>query len=247
MKATVRRAVKMLKVMTSLHATIPLSGHRARVAEYLRGNAFSSDCVAGRIIAERLPMEHVRRPLRPSLVLWACSAVGDATIDAVPVAAAFDLFDRFMVLHDELAETSGSTVARWGLGQSLNAGDALYAMAFRALASDVVNPPRRLKAARLVGQAVLAAIEEPAGDTSAHSGLTGAALHAGAVIGGAPERVARLFARGGRLLGEAAQAPDAASARRTAREAVAVLERHVSPSELHAFEEVARYVAQRAA
>lgn len=236
----------MSKVMTSLHATIPLSDHRARVAEYLRGIAFSNDCVAGRIIAHRLPMEHARRPLRPSLVLWACGAAGDDVTDAVPVAAAFDLFDRFMVLHDELAESRGSTVARWGLGQSLNAGDALYAMAFRALASDVVSPPRRLKAARLVGQAVLAAIEEPAGDTSAHSGLTGAALYAGAVIGGAPERVARLFARAGRLVGDAAQA-DAARAQRVMREAVALLARHAPPDDLHAFEEVARYIAQRAA
>jgi hypothetical protein len=233
--------------MTSLHGTVPLSGHRARVAEYLRGIAFSPDCVAGRIIAERLPMQHTRRPLRPSLVLWACGAARGDVTDAVPVAAAFDLFDRFMVLHDELAQSSGSTVARWGLGQSLNAGDALYAMAFRALASDVVNPSRRLKAARLVGQAVLDAIEQPMGDTSAYSGLTGAAMHAGAVIGGTSERAARSFARAGRLVGDAAQTPDAARAQRCAHEAVAAVTRYAQLHDLHEFEEVTRYIAQRAA
>jgi geranylgeranyl pyrophosphate synthase len=233
--------------MTSFPATVPLSGHRARVAQYLRRIAFSSESVAGRIIEERLPMHQARDPIRPSLVLWACAAVGEDVTDAVPVAASFYLFDRFMVLHDELAHASGSTVERWGLGQTLNAGDALYAMAFRALASDVAQAARRLKAARLVGQAVLEAIEEPVGDTSAHSGLTGAALHAGAVIGGASDRIARSFARAGRLVGDAAQNPDAQVAGKMAREAVAAVARHAGRDDVHAFEEVAHYVAQRAA
>ena len=78
-------------------------------------------------------------------VLWACAAQTRDLADALPVAAAFDLFDRFMLLHDELADESAATVARWGLGQSLNAGDALYALAFRTLASDVQHPQRRLQ------------------------------------------------------------------------------------------------------
>ena len=97
--------------------------------------AFRDGSVAARIIAERLPGDSAGDPLRPGLVLWACAARSGDVDDALPVAAAFYLFDRFLVLHAELGSDTSSSVAQWGLGQSLNAGDALYALAFRALAA----------------------------------------------------------------------------------------------------------------
>jgi len=225
---------------------LPLDEHRANVARYLRGLDLSFAAVAGRIIAERLPPDGARDPVRPSLVLWACAANSADVADALPVAAAFLLFDRFMVLHAELADGSAPTVARWGLGQSLNAGDALFALAFRTLASDVRHPQRRLEAARLVGEAVLEAIELP-GDETAHGVLTAAALHAGAIVGGADEPAAQSFARAGRLIGKSSAADDPARARRFGRQAVAAVRPHARPEHLRAFEEVAVYVAQRAA
>ena len=225
----------------------PLDEHRANVARYLRGLDFSFEAVGGRIIAERLPADAARDPVRPSLVLWACAANASDVTDALPVAAAFALFDRFMVLHGELADGSAPTVARWGLGQSLNAGDALFALAFRTLASDVRHPQRRLCAARLVGEAVLEAIELPDDGVAAPAVLTGAALHAGAIVGGADEQVAQRFARAGRLIGKSAGAGDAGLAERFGREAVAALRGHAAPKDLRAFEEVAVYVAKRAA
>ncbi|MGB7047190.1 MAG: hypothetical protein WBD57_02595, partial [Candidatus Cybelea sp.] len=145
--------------MTSLPDALPLSGYRDSLQRYSRKIAYSFESVAGKIIAERLPERFVRDPVRPRLVLWACAVNGGDILDALPVAAAFDLFERFMLLHDELTDTSAGTIARWGLGQSLNAGDALYAVAFRSLASDDISAPRRLEAARLAGEAVLEAIE----------------------------------------------------------------------------------------
>ncbi len=233
-----------------LSAALPLSEHRALVRQYLRGIGFPFTSVAGRIIEERLPLHGASAPLRPGLVLWATKARGegeDALADALPVAAAFDLFDRFMVLHNELAAGSATpAVERWGLGQSLNAGDALFAVAFRALASDVRNPARRLQAARVVGEAVLAAIESAEAESGARDELTGAALQAGAIVGGASSSAAQAFARAGRLLGSAAQTADAANARRMAAQAVTALRRHVDASSLHAFEQAAHYVAQPA-
>jgi hypothetical protein len=129
--------------MRSLSETLPLSAHRASVARYLEGIEISFNSVAGRIIAERLPVRCARDPIRPCLLLWACAANGGDTKEALPVAAAFDLFDRFMLLHDELADVCAEPITRWGLGQSLNAGDALYALGFRMLASDVGDPERR--------------------------------------------------------------------------------------------------------
>jgi hypothetical protein len=221
--------------MTALNEPIPLTNHRACLRQYLRGIVFPAGSVAARIIEERLPAQDACDPVRPSLVLWACGAGNGDLSDALPVAAAFDLFDRFLLLHEELVSESAPTVVRWGLGQSLNAGDALYAMAFRSLASDVVNPHRRLEAARLVGHSVLEAIEQPNDGRARSAVLTGAALRAGAVIAGAPEPVARTFMNAGRLLVTDPMA------------AVRALERCARRNDLDAFEEVARYVARRAA
>lgn len=219
--------------MTALGDPLPLSNHRARLARYLSRASFSSATVAGRIIEER-PVRHVRDPLRPALVLWACEARNGDLNDALPVAAAFDLFDRFLLLHEELTRDS-PIVKRWGLGQSLNAGDALYALAFRSLAADVVNPSHRLEAARLVGEAVLEAIAHDKDDTARSATLTGAALHSGAVIAGASERTVRAFLEAGRLL---AADPVAATA---------PVRRYATADALHELDGVVAYLAESVA
>lgn len=219
--------------MTALGDPLPLTNHRACLAQYLSKVSFTTATVAGRIIEER-SIRQIRDPLRPALVLWACEARNGDLRDAVPVAAAFDLFDRFLLLHEQLTRES-PVVERWGLGQSLNAGDALYALAFRSLAAGVVNPPRRLEAARLVGEAVLEAIACDNDDAARAAALTGAALQAGAVIGGASDRVARAFLEAGRAL---ATDPEAA---------LAPLRRHSAPDALAEFESVVEYLARRVA
>jgi geranylgeranyl pyrophosphate synthase len=213
---------------------IPLSDHRASLQRYLREIVPRGDSVAGRIIEERLLEPYARDPVRATLVLWACAAANGDVTQALPVAAAFDLFDRFLLLHNELAEAS-PTVARWGLGQSLKGGDALYALAFRTLATDVTDAPRRLAVARLVAGAILEALGRANGETALSAVLTGAALQAGAIIAGAPQHVTRKFLEAGRVLGS-----DPAAA-------VAALRHCTSRKYLDAFEEVARYVARRAA
>ena len=237
--------------MTALRDPIPLGNHRACIARYLReivSSTGSAGSVAARIIEERLDERYAGDAVRPSLVLWACTAGNGNVADALPVAAAFDLFDRFLLLHDELADESAiATVARWGLGQSLNAGDALYALAFRSLASDVSEPSGRLRTARLVGQAVLEAIAKSGDNIARGAVLTAAALEAGAVIAGSPDSVARAYAEAGRLLSEAAVCSDPSLAQRASRRAVAALRRHALPDDVAAFEEVACYVARQAA
>jgi Polyprenyl synthetase len=221
--------------MTSPLEAVPLSDHRASLQRYLTGIVAPFDSVAGRIIAERLPTRYARDPVRAALVLWACAAADSGeSADALPVAAAFELFDRFMLLHDELADESAETLERWGLGQSLNAGDALYALAFHSLAIEVRRPARRLEAARLAGEAVLRAIEGPPREGRAT--LTGAALRAGAVIGGAGDESAQRYERAGYVMELGA-----------ASEAIAALTPCLRKADLATFAEVARYVAQRAA
>ena len=163
--------------MTSRSDAVLLSVHEDSLQRYLYGIAGRFDSVAG--------LQHFSAPgrwpacvsMRPALQLWAAAANGAALEDALPIAAAFDLFDQFMLLHDELADAKAMTIGRWGLGPGLNAGDALYALAFRMLAGDVVQPSRRLAAARLVGEAVLAALDGSDCVPSARCALTGAAMN----------------------------------------------------------------------
>ncbi|MBV8116370.1 MAG: polyprenyl synthetase family protein [Candidatus Eremiobacteraeota bacterium] len=261
--------------------SLPLGEHRARLLEYLRAIGIPVGSVAGTIIAERRQTDDDRLLLRPNLVLWACGACGgahDARADALAVAAAFDLFDRFIRLHDELVDVDeraprerakGMLVARWGLGQSLNAGDALYAMALRALAQDVRDAERRLRVAALVTGAVLEAIEGRTQDLErgtrgphARDGLlarvrsvrrrsaalTGAALEAGALLAGARVRVCRAFNRAGRLLAAAAEGDDTILAERLATKAIACVERYLHQATfVEEFRSVARHVAIRTA
>jgi hypothetical protein len=218
--------------MSAVSDPFPLRNHQASLKQYLDGIVFPAASVAGRIIEERLPAHEARASVRPSLVLWACSAGNGDQADALPVAAAFDLFDHFLLLHEELTNGPAATVTQWGLGQSLNTGDALYALAFRSLASDVVNPHRRLEVAKLVGQAVLEAIE--ARDERARAAsLTGAALAAGARIAGFPEHAVRAFADAGRRLSH------------DAKSAVAALRPFLSRDDLAVFKEIARYIARQ--
>lgn len=251
---------------------LPLGEHRARVLEYLRGISLPLRSVACTIIEERRPPADQRLLLRPSLVLWADTACGGHGGDALPVAAAFDLFDRFMLLHDELVDAPSqsnpeSPVARWGLGQSLNAGDALYALALRALAQDVIDPERRLHAAALVTRAILQAIEGRTSDIQAgaqghgngliarvrsmrrrSAGLTGAALEAGALLARAPRAVRQGFNRAGHLLDVAGTSDDRELAARLTAKAIGVVADCIPlRRELAAFEEVAGYVAAQAA
>jgi hypothetical protein len=245
----------------------PLGRHRAAVAAYLRGITPVLGSVAGEIIQERAAVQPDPDLLRPGLVLWACAACGGDERAALPVAAAFELFDRFVLLHDELVENPSGTVARWGLGQSLNAGDALYALALRALALDAVDPLRRLRAAKIVAHAVLQSIEgrnidvgrSERGERNGFlarvrslrrrsAALTGAALQAGAVLADAPPDVARAFDRAGRLLAAAATVRDAALSERIVRKAVAAIERcGIDAARAGAFAAVARGAIVRVA
>jgi geranylgeranyl pyrophosphate synthase len=258
--------------MSTTFEPLPLGEYRASILQYLRGITLPLRSTAWTIIERSSEDAAGRSLLRPTLVLWACDACGGPLQDALPVAAAVDLFDRFMWLHDELvADASdadaGSLVARWGLGQSLNAGDALYALALRTLAQDVIDVERRSSVASSLGRAVLEAIEGRTSDVDREvrgerdgwlqrvrsirrrgATLTGAAMAAGAIVAGAAEPVVRGFERAGRLLAAASTSVDQDLRRRIAAKAAAVVDRcHVESRPAGAFHEVVDYVVAHAA
>jgi geranylgeranyl diphosphate synthase type I len=77
--------------------------------------------------------------LRPALALLCCAAAGGDPPTAAPVAAAIELLHNFTLVHDDIQDQSHQrrhrqTVwSRWGEGQAINAGDALFAAAHLAL------------------------------------------------------------------------------------------------------------------
>jgi geranylgeranyl diphosphate synthase type I len=79
------------------------------------------------------------KKLRGLLCLLACAALGAEPERALPLAAAVELLHNFTLVHDDIQDRSATrrhrpTVwSRWGIGQAINAGDGLYALARLAL------------------------------------------------------------------------------------------------------------------
>ncbi len=84
--------------------------------------------------------------LRPVFLLLACEAHGGDWHTALPAAAAIELFHNFTLIHDDIEDRDRTRHGRptlwavWGEPQAINAGDALFALAYRSLA-DLQNTP----------------------------------------------------------------------------------------------------------
>jgi geranylgeranyl diphosphate synthase, type I len=87
--------------------------------------------------------------IRPMLALIAAEAVGSDAAAARPAAAAVELIHNFSLLHDDIQDGSPLRRGRktawrvWGKEQSINAGDAMFALAYLAiprLAADGADP-----------------------------------------------------------------------------------------------------------
>lgn len=77
--------------------------------------------------------------IRPVLCLIACTEVGGDPAQAVPAAAAIELLHNFSLIHDDIED--GDEIRRhrptlwklWGVPLAINAGDALFTLAFAAM------------------------------------------------------------------------------------------------------------------
>ena len=218
-----------------------LGRYRSLVAEYMRERTLPLSWLSGKMAsyhmgwvdeAGRAQTVRTGKLVRPSLALWASTASGGAAEDALPVAAAVEWFHNFTLVHDDIQDGDRKRHGRetvwslWGASQAINAGDALQALAFRAIASDARDPARALRAIVVLADAGLIVIEGQCLDlelegrvetglraylrmVAAKTGaLLGGSLEAGAIMGGADARAAALFGRAGRLLGTAFQIRD---------------------------------------
>jgi geranylgeranyl diphosphate synthase type I len=89
--------------------------------------------------ANRGPAASERRDrgkrMRPAIALLAAGAAGGSSEVAAPLAAAVELLHNFTLVHDDVQDQSPTRRHRptvwslWGIGQAINAGDALFAAA----------------------------------------------------------------------------------------------------------------------
>ncbi len=77
--------------------------------------------------------------IRPMLLLLCAEAAGGGAEQAMPAAAAVELLHNFSLIHDDIQDMSKTRRGRpavwavWGTAQAINAGDAMYTLAYHAL------------------------------------------------------------------------------------------------------------------
>jgi geranylgeranyl diphosphate synthase type I len=78
--------------------------------------------------------------IRPLLLLLCAEAAGGEWRKALPAAAAVEILHNFSLVHDDIQDDSPTRHNRptvwtiWGRANAINAGDALFALAYTALA-----------------------------------------------------------------------------------------------------------------
>jgi geranylgeranyl diphosphate synthase type I len=173
--------------------------------------------------------------MRPAVALLAAGAAGGEPRAAAPVGAALELLHNFTLIHDDIQDESPTRRHRptvwsiWGIGQAINAGDGLFAVArlpIYRLASTGVTADLSLRLLEAFDRMTVAIVEgqtldlafEVRTDVSAGeyldmiAGKTAAivqfAAWAGALLGRANEADASRWAEFGLALGLGFQVRD---------------------------------------
>ena len=77
--------------------------------------------------------------IRPSLLMLVCDAYGGSLQEALPVAAAVEMFHNFTLLHDDIMDNATvrrgkpSVYASWGNNVAILSGDAMMIYSYRLL------------------------------------------------------------------------------------------------------------------
>jgi geranylgeranyl diphosphate synthase type I len=175
------------------------------------------------------------KQIRPLLLLLSAEAVGGDWNTALPAAAAVELLHNFSLIHDDIQDDSPTRRNRptvwmiWGRANAINAGDALFALAYAALqqlAQTNLDPKIALAVWEIFNRTNLdltrgqyldmrfehqenVSVDEYISMISGKSAaLVSACAQMGALIGSGNEVIAAHFADFGRNLGIAFQIRD---------------------------------------
>lgn len=173
--------------------------------------------------------------IRPMLCLLACAEVGGDPAQALPAAAAVELLHNFSLIHDDIEDGDETRRHRptlwkiWGVPLAINAGDALFTLAFAAMQQLLrrgVSASMAMQALEIFTQTCLALTEGQYLDMSFESrddvtvsdymrmiqgktgALIGASMAIGALLGGATAEQVRHFGAFGQAAGLAFQIQD---------------------------------------
>lgn len=173
--------------------------------------------------------------IRPLLLLLSAETVGGDWQDALPAAAAVEILHNFSLVHDDIQDDSPTRHGRptvwveWGRPNAINAGDALFALAYSALqslAKQPITPEVTLKVWEIFNRTTLELTRGQHLDmrfeqqtnvtieqyismiTGKSAALVAACAQIGALIGSGDEAVAAHFADFGLNLGIAFQIRD---------------------------------------
>jgi geranylgeranyl diphosphate synthase type I len=206
-----------------LAAVATLDGRAPLLAGMVRSHLGYAD----RDLQPTAPLGQGKR-MRPAVALLTAGAAGGDPRAAAPAAAAIELLHNFTLIHDDIQDESPTRRHRptiwtmWGVGQAINAGDALFAAAHlplyrlpaagvRAdLALQLLDAFDRMTIAIVAGQTLDLGFETrgdvtPADYLAMIGGKTAAivryAAWAGALLGGATSDAAERWAAFGEALG----------------------------------------------
>ncbi len=173
--------------------------------------------------------------LRPALCLFTCEAIGGSPSKAMAAAVALELIHNFSLIHDDIQDLDMERHGRptvwavWGKPKALVAGNSMRAYAdatLYQLEATGTTPEKTLEVLRVLTECCLELIEGQYMDLNFEArmdvtpeeyldmvsrktgALIEAAMHLGAVLGGAEASQVAALARCGRLLGLAFQARD---------------------------------------
>ncbi|MCC6617163.1 MAG: polyprenyl synthetase family protein [Anaerolineae bacterium] len=172
--------------------------------------------------------------IRPMVVLLCAEAAGGDWHDALPAAAAVELLHNFTLIHDDIQDDSPTRHGRptvwqiWGRPNAINAGDALFTLAYVALQrlETTSTPAVTLGAWRIFNETMLELTRgqhldmrfEQQADVSVDeyismirgktSALLSACAQIGALVGSGDAETARHYAEFGLNLGIAFQIHD---------------------------------------
>ena len=174
--------------------------------------------------------------IRPVMCMLACEAVGGDSTKILPTAAGIEFLHTFTLVHDDVMDRAPlrrgvpSVHSIWGEPIAITAGDALFSLAFKAIASNAnvkgVSPFRVKKVLDLAAEKcldlargqTLDLVFEEAEDINIKdylemvklktSSLMEFSLQAGAILGGGTQQEIEALGKFGALAGTAFQIQD---------------------------------------